>query len=46
VLDFLVLPRVVALVLMMPLLCLYSDFIGILGGAAIGNGMLDLWWRL
>jgi len=43
-LEFLVLPRVVALALMMPLLCLYSDFIGLLGGAAIGVGMLDLSW--
>ena len=43
-LEFLVLPRVVALTLMMPLLCLYSDFVGLLGGAAIGVGMLDLSW--
>jgi phospholipid/cholesterol/gamma-HCH transport system permease protein len=43
-LEFLVLPRTVALILMMPLLCLYSDFIGVLGGAAIGVGMLDLSW--
>jgi phospholipid/cholesterol/gamma-HCH transport system permease protein len=43
-LEFLVLPRVIALVLMMPLLCLYSDFVGILGGAAIGVSMLDLSW--
>jgi len=42
--EFLVLPRVIALVLMMPLLCLYSDFIGILGGAAVGLGMLDISW--
>ena len=41
-LEFLVLPRVVALVLMMPLLCLYSDFVGVLGGAAVGLCMLDL----
>ncbi|HEX5606455.1 MAG TPA: ABC transporter permease [Candidatus Binatia bacterium] len=41
-LEFLVLPRVIALILMMPLLCLYSDFVGVLGGAAIGVGMLDL----
>ena len=27
-LEFLVLPRVIALVLMMPLLCLYADFVG------------------
>jgi len=43
-LEFLVLPRVLALVLMMPLLCLYSDLVGVLGGAAIGVGMLDLSW--
>jgi phospholipid/cholesterol/gamma-HCH transport system permease protein len=43
-LEFLVLPRVIALILMMPLLCLYSDFVGVLGGAVIGVGMLDLSW--
>ena len=43
-LEFLVLPRVIALVLMMPLLCLYSDLVGVLGGAVIGVGMLDLSW--
>jgi phospholipid/cholesterol/gamma-HCH transport system permease protein len=41
-LDFLVLPRMLALFFMMPLLCVYSDFVGILGGAAVGVGMLDL----
>ena len=41
-LEFLVLPRVIALVLMMPLLCLYSDFMGILGGAFVGVAMLGL----
>jgi phospholipid/cholesterol/gamma-HCH transport system permease protein len=46
VLDFLVLPRVLALVLMMPLLCLYADVLGILGGAVIGAGMLNLSWTL
>jgi phospholipid/cholesterol/gamma-HCH transport system permease protein len=43
-LEFLVLPRVIALVLMMPLLCLYADFVGVLGGATVGMGMLDLSW--
>src|SRR6266511_4389561 len=43
-LEFLVLPRVVALVLMMPLLCLYADFRGIAGEAAIAVGMLHLFW--
>jgi len=40
--EFLVLPRIIALTLMMPLLCLYSDFMGIIGGASIGAGMLGL----
>jgi phospholipid/cholesterol/gamma-HCH transport system permease protein len=43
-LEFLVLPRMIALILMMPLLCLYSDFVGILGGATVGIVMLDLSW--
>ena len=40
--EFLVLPRVIALSVMMPLLCLYSDLVGLLGGAAVGVFMLDL----
>jgi len=40
--EFLVLPRMIALIIMMPLLCLYADFMGILGGMAVGLGMLDL----
>lgn len=40
--DFLVLPRMLALVLMMPALCLYADLLGILGGAAIGVLAMDL----
>jgi phospholipid/cholesterol/gamma-HCH transport system permease protein len=38
--EFLVVPRVLALCAMMPLLCLYADLIGILGGAAVAIGML------
>jgi phospholipid/cholesterol/gamma-HCH transport system permease protein len=41
-LEFLVLPRMTALFLMMPLLSLYAAAVGILGGAAVGTGMLDL----
>jgi phospholipid/cholesterol/gamma-HCH transport system permease protein len=41
-LDFLVLPRMLALCVMMPLLCLYADCLGILGGAAVGAAMLKL----
>jgi phospholipid/cholesterol/gamma-HCH transport system permease protein len=40
--DFLVLPRMLALILMTPLLCLYADLMGILGGAVIGVTILDL----
>ncbi len=40
--EFLILPRLLALTLMMPLLCLYSDLLGIVGGAVVGVGMLDL----
>ena len=39
--EFLVLPRVIALVLMMPLLTLYSDFVSIVGGMLIGVSLLD-----
>jgi phospholipid/cholesterol/gamma-HCH transport system permease protein len=40
--EFLVLPRMLALVCMVPLLCIYADIVGILGGAVIGIGMLNL----
>ena len=40
--EFLVLPRMFALFLMMPLLSLYADLMGILGGLIIGVSMLDL----
>jgi len=40
--EFLVLPRTLALILMMPFLCLYADFMGIMGGGLIGVGMLHL----
>jgi phospholipid/cholesterol/gamma-HCH transport system permease protein len=40
--EFLVMPRVLALTLMAPLLALYADLMGILGGAAVAWGMLDL----
>ena len=40
--EFLVLPRMVALSLMAPLLCLYANIMGILGGMVVGVGMLDI----
>jgi phospholipid/cholesterol/gamma-HCH transport system permease protein len=40
--DYLVLPRVLALSLMMPLLTLYADLMGIIGGFLVGVFMLDI----
>jgi phospholipid/cholesterol/gamma-HCH transport system permease protein len=40
--DFLVLPRLLALTLMMPLLCVYADLMGILGGLVVAATMLDI----
>jgi phospholipid/cholesterol/gamma-HCH transport system permease protein len=41
-LDFLVLPRMLALVLMTPILCIYADVVGVLGGAMVGIGMYEI----
>lgn len=40
--DFLVLPRLVALGVMMPLLALYANALGILGGMAVSLGVLSI----
>ena len=40
--DFLVLPRLCALVIAMPLLTMLADFVGMLGGAFVGVVMLDI----
>jgi phospholipid/cholesterol/gamma-HCH transport system permease protein len=40
--EFLVLPRMLALMLMMPLLCLYADLMGILGGMIVSVGFYGL----
>jgi phospholipid/cholesterol/gamma-HCH transport system permease protein len=40
--DFLVLPRMLALILMMPLLCIYADLMGIIGGALVSIGLFDI----
>ena len=40
--EFLVLPRMLALALMMPFLCLYADLMGVLGGLIVGVFVLDL----
>lgn len=40
--EFLVLPRLIALLLMMPLLCVFADLIAILGGFTVATLMLDV----
>lgn len=40
--DFLVTPRVLAIVLALPLLTIYADMLGILGGMGVAVTMLDL----
>ena len=40
--EFLVLPRMIALVVVMPLLCLYADFMGMLGGLIVSVFALDI----
>jgi phospholipid/cholesterol/gamma-HCH transport system permease protein len=40
--DFLVLPRMLALMLMMPLLAIYADVLGIVGGGIVGVMLPDV----
>jgi phospholipid/cholesterol/gamma-HCH transport system permease protein len=40
--EFLVLPRILALFLAIPFLCLYSDVLGIFGGALVSAGLFDI----
>jgi phospholipid/cholesterol/gamma-HCH transport system permease protein len=40
--EFLVVPRVLALIIMMPLLTVYADFMGILGGLIISTSMFGI----
>ena len=40
--EFLVLPRILALLMMMPLLCVFADAIALLGGFVISVSMLDV----
>ena len=40
--DFLVMPRILALAVMMPLLALYANGLGILGGMAVSLGVLHI----
>ena len=41
--EFLVLPRMLALIAIMPLLTLYADLLGMLGGAAVAGSMGISW---
>ncbi len=41
-LEFLVVPRILALLVMMPLLCVFADLIAILGGFLVSTSMLDI----
>jgi phospholipid/cholesterol/gamma-HCH transport system permease protein len=40
--EFLVVPRMLALILMMPLLCVYADLMGMAGGSLVGFGLYDI----
>jgi phospholipid/cholesterol/gamma-HCH transport system permease protein len=40
--EFLVLPRILALILIMPMLCLYADLMGIVGGALVTVSFFDV----
>lgn len=40
--EYLVLPRMLGLAMMMPLLCLYADLVGMIGGAVVGIGLLGI----
>lgn len=41
-LELLVLPRLLALLVALPLLCVFADVLGILGGFIIGAGLFDI----
>jgi phospholipid/cholesterol/gamma-HCH transport system permease protein len=40
--EYLVLPRMLALIFMLPLLCLYANLVGILGGGLVAATVLDI----
>lgn len=40
--EFLVLPRMLALIVMLPLLCLYADAVGIAGGGVVATGIYGI----
>lgn len=42
VMDFLVMPRMLALIITMPMLCLFANLLGMLGGAIVTIGMPEV----
>ncbi len=44
--ELLVLPRLIAVTLMMPLLCVYADVVGLLGGSIVGIGIMHITPRI
>lgn len=50
IMDFLTLPRFLAMTFMMPLLSMFADIMGIIGGASVGTTMLGIpfqeYWKL
>ncbi len=50
IMDFLTLPRFLAMTIMMPLLSMFADIMGIIGGASVGTTMLGIpfqeYWKL
>ncbi len=42
IIDFLVLPRLLSMTILMPLLTMFADIMGILGGASVGVLLLDI----
>ncbi|MDB4955770.1 MAG: hypothetical protein JWO36_3339 [Myxococcales bacterium] len=40
--EFLVVPRMLAVTLMLPLLCVYADLLGVVGGALVGIGIMHI----
>ena len=40
--DFLVMPRILAMLVTIPLLCLYADIWGMMGGALVAAGLFDI----
>lgn len=42
--DLLILPRIIALLIVMPLLTMWADIFGILGGMVMANSMLNISW--